>query len=716
MLEVPPVPSLDPLARPAAQPSLAPSGGAAAPRTLPRELADFLVELAIAMHKHAIYPPGHPLLAHAVDAVANRLTALLADRPAVSIGVARRQLVIEGVASDPAQPLLAELAQKLHRHHIGALKVLQGVARDEIADVLATIAVDAGLIETPIGLMLHSLEGRWEHVRLFPLVFDRLELLEDEEGAPAAEGGMRGGRAAQLWVGLARASLVRRAASSDDEALEPAAVARAIDDHEREDAYDQVIVGHLLQIAGELRAGEDAPDDAASIAGLRTRVSRLVSTLRPDTLAKLLEMGGDLRQRHHFLREATRGMSVDAVVELVKAAAVTERQTISHSLVRLLSKLAHHADAGVAAQREAADRNLRETVVRLLGDWTLADPNPDAYRAALEQISRSAPRSASAAEGAPADCEPERIVAMALESGAAGTMLWRALDRLEREERLDALFDLLDAAAPGPVAAEIRARLRRNAILERLLAADHVDLALVERLVRHERLSAVGILLDATLEIDDPRTLERLFDLLASLGPEVAPRVVRRLEAVSRAAAPRATVQRDLLALLGRFERVPADFDGRPFLRHPEAYVRREAVKLLLRDPAARDEALMAALADSDDRTAFAGLLAAQDRCPPEAIALVRVRMDRDELDPPLRPVAIRVVASARAPDTLSWLAGFVAAPLPILRRLRLRPAGPDMLAALGAIAAGWRDDAAAQPVLRLATRSRDPRVRALVR
>ena len=39
----------------------------AEPASLPKELADFLMDLAVALHKHAIYPPGHPLLDHAVD-------------------------------------------------------------------------------------------------------------------------------------------------------------------------------------------------------------------------------------------------------------------------------------------------------------------------------------------------------------------------------------------------------------------------------------------------------------------------------------------------------------------------------------------------------------------------------------------------------------------------------------------------------------------------
>ena len=45
-----------PSAAPAAKPKRA---------TLPRELADFLIEFSIALHKHAMYPGGHPTLAPA---------------------------------------------------------------------------------------------------------------------------------------------------------------------------------------------------------------------------------------------------------------------------------------------------------------------------------------------------------------------------------------------------------------------------------------------------------------------------------------------------------------------------------------------------------------------------------------------------------------------------------------------------------------------------
>jgi len=75
--------------------------------TLSRELGEFLIELSIALHKHAMYPEGHPSIAPAVAAVGRRAAELLRDRASLSLGVAHRQLVIEGVATDPKHPVLA---------------------------------------------------------------------------------------------------------------------------------------------------------------------------------------------------------------------------------------------------------------------------------------------------------------------------------------------------------------------------------------------------------------------------------------------------------------------------------------------------------------------------------------------------------------------------------------------------------------------------------
>jgi hypothetical protein len=702
----------------------APADGGTGAATLSRELADYLVEFSIAMHKHAIYPPGHPLLEGAVDAVARKLWGLLVDRPALSIGVARRQLVIEGVATDPNHPLLQELAHKLHRHHLGAIKWTRGVERAEIADVLATLAMDAGRMEQPLGLMTEQYAERWHHARLYALTYDRLELLDDESEKPP-ENQMGAGRAAQLWVGLARAALAADGSKAGDDStpLEPAVVARAIDEHQREQAYDQVIVGYMLQIANELKAG-DAGASQAESAALQNRISRMVGALRPETLARLLEMGGDTAQRRRFVLDASQGMSADAVVDLLKAAASAEKQTVSHSMIRVLSKMARHAEASTEANRAVADRSLREAVSRLVGQWSLDDPNPEAYRAVLEHASRSGASNGPAAPNvsggdAPAVvCEPERIVEMALELGAMGPALWRAVERLTRDGGAARLIELLDGAPDQATVAAILQRIGADGTIHRLLKGDRIDFGVVERLVRLVGVSILPLLLEAAEETTDAKTRERLYDFVANAGTKAISATARRLAEATQGGG-RATVQRELIVVLGRLltseTPLPPEIDLRRFLRSEDSSVRREAVKLLLRS-AKRDEAMLAALADGDSRIVYLALTAAHERCPREGISLIRGRVERGELDAALRALGIRAVATLRTPDTLRWLIDRATARSALLRRRRLLPTTPEVLAAITAICAGWRQDPEAQEVIALAARSRIPEVRTAAR
>src|SRR6266545_8940 len=111
--------------------------------TLSRDLSDFLIELSIALHKHAMYPEGHPSLGPAAAGVVRRAELLLDQRPTLSLGVARQQLVIEGVATDPKHPVLRELAERLHRHHLGAVTFRRGVKEGAVADALRTLAIEA---------------------------------------------------------------------------------------------------------------------------------------------------------------------------------------------------------------------------------------------------------------------------------------------------------------------------------------------------------------------------------------------------------------------------------------------------------------------------------------------------------------------------------------------------------------------------------------------
>jgi hypothetical protein len=671
---------------------------------LSRELADFLVEFSIALQKHAIYPLGHPLLSNAVEGVVRRLESLLVERMSLAIGVARRQLVIEGVATDPGHPLLQELAGKLHRHHLGAVKFSRGVDRAELSDSLATLGAEAAKDAPPLGLNAADVSSRWKHVRIFPLTYDRLELLDNDPNEPPKdEAAMRASRAAELWVGLARAALMADSAG-DDAVLEPTAVAKAIDEHAREQAYDQVIVGYLLQIAEEIKVSQ-----GKEAVALQRRVSKMVSALNPETLKRLLDMGGDVHQRRRFVLDAAQGMTVEAVVDLVRAAAEAEQQQVSNSFMRMLSKLALHARKDEEGSRRAmAEGALRDQVSRLLGQWSDNDPNPTNYRLALEHVARTAPAESSIT--IPNFCEPERLVKMAVEVGVGGPKVDHAVEKLAAQgnPHVAALLDMLDAAPEGSqVADAIWTQLVQRNTLRQLLGATRVDPQLVERFAKKQGFGAATVLLDALAAVQEGKWHDRLVESIAALGDGAAPAVLIRMRG-----APW-NLQRDYLAILARMPTPPRGFDATGFLKHAEPSVRREAARLCLRMPELRERAMITALADADERVLFIALNAAMEQCSGGAARLIMRRMDQSEFkDSTLRVLGVRSVAAQQTEESLDWLVRRVVTRTRWLKRVKLMPRSSDMLAALSVIAGLWKTHPKSATALALAGRSADSEVR----
>ncbi|MGH7530878.1 MAG: hypothetical protein ACREMN_10895, partial [Gemmatimonadales bacterium] len=586
---------------------------------LSRELAEFLIELSIALHKDSMYPEGHPSLEPAAVAVTRRASQLHEARATIGLGVARQQLVIEGVATDPKNPVLADLAGRLHRHHLGAITFHRGVRAGEVADVLRTLAVEAERTREPLGLGPRERLRAWEHVSLHPLTYERLELLDAPPEAEDEAAAQRGVRAAQLWVGLARAALAVEAAAAEDPPppTEPVVLAQAIDAHPRSAAYDQVIVGYLLQIADELKKA-----GGVEALALRRHTSKLVGALQPATLRRLIEMGGDSAQRTQFAIDATYGLAADAILDIVRAMADAAHRTISDPLVRMLAKLARHAQQGGTPAGLAADEALREQVRDLLTGWTLEDPTPESYGRNLHRLSAAALAPAAAAPPSTAagwPAEPIRVLQTGLEVGVLGLAAWRAIEHLIAEHRVGAVVDVLSAPPAGAQVEPVWSRLLQPEVVDHLAASEPPDFPTLDRMLGRMPPPAFDPLLDALARSESRATRRGLLDRLARAPCDVAGQVAARLGRD----APWYVV-RNLLCVLDSLPGPPPqDFSAAPFVGHADARVRREALKLALKLPAERERALLEALRDPDPLIARRALTTALEGCPPAALSLV---------------------------------------------------------------------------------------------
>jgi hypothetical protein len=692
-----PSPSNDPEtpAPEGAQASAVPASRAQNTAALSRELGDFLVEFSIVLHKRSMYPLGHPHLQNSAVRFVNRVSSLLEGRESVTLGVARHRLVIESVTTDPNNALLRDLAHRLHRHRIASVQLTRGATLEEVEGVLTALSEDPQRGDGPIGRRLDQV-GPWDHIRLRAMGFDKFTLQRSNASGPVTEGSAA---ERDAWVELARLALSTEPGDEATDDADPLVVAQAIGQKAGEVAYDRVVLGYLSKVAEEMSGRRSAGEDQ-----LGQRLSRMIGALDPHTLRHLLETGADLAGRRKFALNASQILAADAVMEVVEAAAQATNQTISHNLLRLLHKLAHHAEEGSAEVRVEADRALRNNVARLIGEWELEDPNPTRYTAMLEGMVRSSPDEPGV--GSESGCDPEIVVKMALELGCIGPAVYAAANALLARKELARITRLLETM---PHTATSEALWRHVATPERLeaeLQAIPMDHGAVAILVKQIGAEAASSLLDRLASAEDRSTRATILKQLMALGPPVG-----NLAAARLADAPW-YVQRNILVLIGRLGQWPDEFTPMSYASNPDARIRREAIKLLLESPGHTTDGVLLGLRDSDDGIATMSATTALELCPAAALPLLeRITVD-PERSPDLRAITLRILARTRAPEALRLLLA-----LAMTRRLwfarGLAPKSPLLLSALSALASHWGEDPSATEALSLAQQHSDPEIRA---
>jgi len=660
---------------------------------LSRELSELLIELSIGVHRYAIYPPDHPSLGPVVDNVIGRLGAVFAaGRRVFSIGVGDRRLIIDGVATDPGHPVLSDLARRLHRHQLAAVTLEAGTRAREVEALLLALSRDTERDAEPLGLMERSERPRWEHVSIHPLGYGALSLSETDDGTD---------RSSILWLELARAAMGVGGPVGDG-MEDSEAVARSIREA-GEGAYDEVIVGYMLQLADELKEG-----GGGEVRRVRGQMDRLLAELDEDTLARLVDMGGDHARRRQFVLDANHSLAVHSVVKILEAAARSEGQTISSSLTRMLTKLSAHAERGGALGKQA-DTALRENVIELIDRWELEDPNPADYTALLDTISTASPIFEADIEGG-SDGTPgaERILQMALELDAWGVTVEKALRDVADSPSAPRLIEMIADAEGTEAAAAMRRELADPELLRRVMEQDQVDDPAVLGLVAGLGEPAIDALLEVLSEAGSRFVRRRAFNALAAAGPSVGEKATERLS------DGRWFVQRNMLALLTRLEEVPDDFDPEPWTRHDDARVRREAFALMFRDGSMRSRTLAAALGEEDERLVRMALLELRDGVPEALVPTVVNRVvEAEGRGPSVRALGVRALAGVRSPLIRDTLLGVAVRGRSLFGRPKLHDPSPPVLEAVSGLARTWKGDRGVDRVLAVAARSGDERLRA---
>jgi hypothetical protein len=342
----------------------------------------------------------------------------------------------------------------------------------------------------------------------------------------------------------------------------------------------------------------------------------------------------------------------------------------------------------------------------LIDGWSLQTRETEAHSALLEHIANHE------GSGRPVDggdlAGADRIVQMALETDVFGPDVMAATDHLIDGRRLGLLLSYLDRMPESNTAVpSIRDHLESRETLRRVLLTEPIEVDGARELLSRCGPAHAEALLDALAISESQATRHLILHRMRAIGEAARDQIVARLEG-----APW-YVQRNLLMLLAAMPTLPARLNVDAFAKHEEPTVRTEALKLRVRMPARRDEAIHEGLADPDLRVVRAALEAAVSGLPHRSgLRLLQVAQKTETgSDTRLRAVALLDQVGLTA--ARDWLL-----PQVIRRRglfihwLALRPNSPDMIAALRVLAARWRNDKAVAPAFRLAAKSDDPLVR----
>jgi len=663
----------------------------AAGESLPRELTDFLVELANAINKHAMYPDGHPVLLTVADALARSLGLIFRDRAALALGLSPTQIIIAGAATDTNHVLLRDLAARLHRRNIGAVKLYRGVEPNEVVDLLRVVARDSATAADGA-----PAERRWPHIRLHPVSYSQLELVGDSGAGRASSW------ATALWMGLAVAALESEA--EGENSATPAAVAQAIDARHGDDEYGQRIAGQLTDLLDACRArgGSEAM-------ALESQISRLIGSMAPETLERLVSLEPNEAERKRFLLEMGQAMAVDAVLDLVQAAARATSRSISPALVQLLGKMANYAQEEPSDLRLRAELAFRQQVRSLIegwDEWHEKDPAPEDYQRTLNQLA-AAGKGPLRGPSHHYECEPERTLQLSLEIGIASDATRDAAARLLDSGKLKFLLDILDRSPNYGLAAELRHQVITLGSLRRALETQPMDFSAVSTMVQLLGAPAVPLVMDKVLLVTDPEALQRFITMLRGLGDGVGEAALERLHGVPW------PVQRNLLTLLAALPGVPAGFSPAEFTRSPDPTVRSAALRILLSGGATRGRAICDALAGDDIATIRLGIAAAVEGCPPAAVPLLIRQIEQGDFEPGVKAAAIRAIAPVSLPLVVDFLVGLSTTRTLWLRRKRLANRSPQVLAAVTGLGRHWAQHPQAREVLNLARAHSDAEFRA---
>ncbi len=685
-------------------------------------LVAFLTRLHVALNRRRTYGPTHPMVVRTEEEALVALDGVLNTRSTFTIGVAKRDLMLNGLPLTGSANVSRELAARLHRRGVGALTFHAGVDLERLQSLMAWLALDpksesdddAAAAETPniTGIII----GR--------LAYDALMMGEADRAADESVIALwqalaqiaSDGTGRQYGFGAARSSEMVAASGDDESAFN---VLLREEEHVTDIAQSlQALVSQpefarrtavaLMNLAAQ---GAQAPPELRARIG--ERLHSVIARLGDSSFAPIIRGLGQRAEQQQFMLQVVDVLPVLAVSNWLQVAASATEQQLSHHLLRLMTKLSQHT---VNKREGVTDATFRNAAKELVEGWVLSDPNPDEHIRLLDRIAlvnegMVQSLGSTSEVDISTHTEATRVVQMALEIDLVGDDALAAAIIVVENGNLPFLLDWLTEAGDTVSARTLRAQLMAPGAVLKLLKENPVDEPAARALLQAIDITMADTLLEALAKAESREARAVILERLRSFGEPLRATLIARLDGASWFFA------RNLLGMLRDLivgQKGNTDVGSMlRFLDHENPMVRVEAVRMLLDVDAVRDAAIRRGLLDADERVAATVLdfvdsfLAAPLEGRRRSLSigatghLVKF-VDLSKHSVGLRVTALRAAAVSGAPSVRDWLLSRVVTRSTFLRRPVL--AKPSLLnaTALNALQRHYADDPLVAPALAL--------------
>lgn len=703
------------------------------------ELQTLLTRLTVAFARRRSYPDTHPLVLSAEQAAFESLSASFAGRPRWTLSVGDGVLYVDGAVVERGASIAGELSDRLRIRGIGTLVFDVGATAESLRQAVAWLALDPYRPEhREATQQLPTLPG----ITITRIAYGSLVL---------GDGPSTDATGADVWRALASVALfdldstatsstpstaTTRAptAGSDDRAhhvpddntdaaevaahdaadtdSSPADVAAAIERRVTHEGYARRVAFVLLRVAEQVAQAPDSHRDE-----LAERLRAVLSALRASSVSAIVKSVGVGADQRRFISQVLDALPAGAVVEWLESAAHATDAGLSPHMLRLMSKLSAHAQAG--GRESGEDRGFRGAARDVIQGWQHDHGSAREHLVLLDQL--AAFDAARTGQALP-DVGAVRVVHQALETNCFNASAHAAVQTLLTDGRVADLLAWAEEAPTPEAAAALRAALQAPDAVREVLLHDAVDHSIARQLLASLDISAADTLIDVLRDAPARAARRFTFDRLREFGPSLTPLYIVRLNG-----APWFLV-RNLLALLrdafaesGHLAGSASGSAIMGFLEHPQEQVRLEAVRLLVNDPQLRADVIGRVLEDPSDRVvhlaleAFGSLgeAAGVGSVPPELAKRLLRFLDAGHRDDDLRTRAIRALAGAKAVGPVrDRLLALITKRSRVFKRVALHDPAPIVLAAIEVLALRYASDPAVIPMLDLAVKHEDRRMR----